>query len=333
MTGNYDLDLFINLSKYKPTVNVTPLENFTTELFVYILKDILKNNKPLAIEILKLFEINKVEQIINIKTQNEFKVDGRTLRPDIEIDLVDKIVFIEVKVNSQLHPSILNRNLGDQLEDYLQIDFDDKETIVYSLTKFSVVSRINKNVRWRQITSILKKNNQKNQIIDNFINFLEANQMGEIQLLQNTTDTLFKTTWTFMSFLKNIYENSKFYQNKKYKLGSEYLYESGIGYYIQKSSAKKSNSEKNTYYFLGVIPNIDNVLSFQVMQESLKTEYIDNWKKSWKKDKFGYCPIICTLDFEKITTLTTSDEQITKGTDWLNKIYDKLNIIVKNNCI
>ena len=91
MAENYDLDLFINLSKYKPTENVTPLENFTTELFVYVLKDLLKNNKPLAIEILKLFEINKVEQIINIKTQNEFKVDGRTLRPDIEIDLVDRI--------------------------------------------------------------------------------------------------------------------------------------------------------------------------------------------------------------------------------------------------
>lgn len=128
MAENYDLDLFINLSKYKPTKNKTPLENFTTELFVYVLKDLLKQENNVGYEILQLFNIKKTEKILDISTQNRFTINKHPLEPDIEIDFENKVVFIEVKVDSALRSSILGIGLTDQLEDYQQIKFHEGKT-------------------------------------------------------------------------------------------------------------------------------------------------------------------------------------------------------------
>ena len=320
MARNYDLDLFINLSKYKPTEEVTPLENFCTELFVYVLKDLLHKNETAGIEILKLFGIDKPNKIIRIKTQNEYYVDDKKLRPDIEIELTDKTIFIEVKVNSQLRKSILGRGFTDQLEDYQIIKTNSGKTIVFSLTKYLIHSKVKNNVRWFQITSILNKIKVKNQIIDNFISFLGENQMGIKQPLKTETLNLFEASNAYFDYLQSIYENSEFAKNGKYKLGQPYPFADGYGYYIQK---KLEDSSLKKIYFIGIVPNLNNEISFQIMQEFLHKKYNqkDKWKKDWKLDKFEYNPIISTIKISDITKLNSSDKQIIKGVNWLNKNY------------
>lgn len=327
MVENYDLDLFINLSKYKPTENVTPLENFTTELFVYMLKYLQKNYKTAAFEILKLFDINEKEKISSISTQNEYYVDGTKLKPDIEIDLEDRVVFIEVKVNSPLHSSILNKGLNDQLEDYQQITFEDKKTIVYSLTKYNIDSKIKQNIRWNQISKILNRIKTTNQLLDNFIEFLKENNMGEQKAISMDTANLMSNYYAYFQYLHDIFNASAFSKNPKYQYGSNYAKEDAFGYNIMTSGIPKSTNEKDAYYFLGLIKPFEQQLSFQVYLGCLKKS---KWEKDWKEDIHKCHPIIKSLDISNISNLNDYDEQLKIGTIWLNEIYDYLKTIIKN---
>ena len=330
MPDKYELDLFINLSKYKPTEIVTPLENFTTELFVYVLKDLLQKSDNVGFEILKLFGIDKHENVLSISTQNEYYVDDRVLRPDIEIDLDDRIIFIEVKVNSHLHPSILKRNLKDQLEDYQQIFFPSRKTIVYSLTKLKVSSKVKTNIRWYSISKIIKKLEGTNQILDNFISFLEAYNMSEQEAMKSDTENLMTTYLSFFEYLQEIFNVSKFAQNPKYKYGVDYVNKFGFGFFIMDSNKKKSKNEEDAFYFLGILPPYKNEISFQVLNHLLKEK---KWNKDWVKDAAGAHPIIKKINISDITKHEDFDKQIEIGVQWLDGIYDSLKSIVKKNCI
>ena len=320
------MDLFVNLSKYKPTENVSPLENFTTELFVYILKDLLRQKNEAGYEILALFGIRKNESIQNISTQNEYKVDDRILRPDIEIDLDNRVVFVEVKVNSPLHPSILKGHLDDQLEDYQQIQVTSGKAVVYSLTKLKIYSRVKTNVRWYSISKILKKLEGPNQIIDNFISFLEINNMSEQKAMKADTAHLMTTYFSFFDYLREIFEASKFAQNSKYRYGTNYVEKNGLGFFIMDKNKRKSKNEEDGFYFLGILPPYENEISFQVLSDYLKDK---KWKKDWLKDDEGVHPIIKKINISKITNEEDSDKQIENGVKWLNEIYDSLQLIIK----
>lgn len=335
MEPKYDLDLFVNLSKYKPSENVTPLENFTTELFVYILKDLLRKKSNTGYKICKLFGINNPDEIEFISTQKEYSVDNKKLRPDITIELAKRTIFIEVKVDSPLHPSILKRNLNDQLEDYQQIEIPEQKVIVYSLTKYSVCSSVQKNVRWRDISNILDKKEEKNQILDNFQNFLKINNMGVGKPMTKETANIIETYNSFFSFLEEIFNNSKFKENKKYQLSKRIINEEDFGFYIMDASKPKSTNEDNSFYWFGIVSTYTDYLSFEVIVHCLMNDYSrkTNWSNKWKKDSWGINPIISTIKLSRILNHEDYDGQIEEGTEWLNKIYDELENIVKKKYI
>lgn len=336
MEYKYDLDLFINLSKYKPTETVTPLENFTTELFVYILKNLLKQRNNIGYEILNFWGIKKTEKILGIYTQKEYKVDKRTLKPDIEIDLGDRVVFIEVKVDSTLRSSILKRGLTDQLEDYQQIQVSRRKTIVYSLTKHKVNSPIKTNIRWFQITKKLKALEGNNQIIDNFISFLEEYNMGETKPIKTDSKNLITTYFSFFKYLQDIFEISDFNNNPKYKYGSKYIDEKQFCLNIMEKDKTRSSCEEHSYYYYGLIGSIPEKLSFQILNGCLLPKYQNSntWKKKgWIEDDSKLHPIISTIDISTITKKRNYEEQVEIGVQWLNSIYKNLKKIINPDFI
>ncbi len=336
MAGNYDLDLFINLSKYKPTETVTPLENFTTELFVYVLKDLLKQNNKTGYEILRLFGIQKKERILDISTQNEYKVDKRILKPDIEIDLADRVVFIEVKVDSTLRSSILKRGLSDQLEDYQQIQVSTGKPTVYSLTKHKVNSPVKTNIRWYQITKKLKSLEGNNQIIDNFISFLEEYNMGETKPITSDSKNLLSTYHSFFQYLIDIFEASEFNNNDKYKYGSKFIDEHQFYLNIMENYQSRSANEEHSYYYYGLYDIFPNKIVFQVLNGTLLSKFQDpkTWKnKGWKEDSIILHPIISTIDISDITKKRNYETQVEIGAQWLNSIYKNLKKIVNPDYI
>lgn len=328
-------DLFINLSKYKPSQYVTPLENFTTEVFVYILKNLLDTKSFAATKILDLFGIKNPDKII-ISTQTEYKVGEHILRPDITVESEEEITFIEVKVNSKLRESILGNEGEDQLQDYQKINTapEQKPTKVYSLSKNSISSPVENNVRWYQIFEILKEIEDDDIIVKNFLCFLTENKMGSPTDFTNAVQNLITANQQLIAYLIAIYEDSNFSKNSKYQLGSVYIENDGIGFYIQDSKVKKSKKEDDSFFFLGILPEQEDSISFLVLCDCLKDEFRSNdkWKQDWKTCS-GVHPIVSSKKITEITEKQNHNEKIGMGKIWLNTVYSELGEYVEEKYI
>lgn len=328
-------DLFINLSKYKPSQYVTPLENFTTEVFVYILKNLLDTKSSAATEILDLFGIKNPDKII-ISTQTEYKVGEHILRPDITVESEEEITFIEVKVDSKLRESILGNEGEDQLQDYQKINTapEQKPTKVYSLSKNSISSSVKNNVRWYQIFEILKEIEDDDIIVKNFLCFLTENKMGSPTDFTNAVQNLITANQQLIAYLIAIYENSNFSKNSKYQLGSVYIEDDGIGFYIQDSQKRKSKNEDDSFFFLGILPEQEDCISFLVLYNRLKDEFRNNdkWKQDWKTCSSVH-PIVSSKKITEITEKQNHNEKIEMGKIWLNTVYSELGEYVEEKYI
>ncbi len=86
---------------------VTPEENYSTELLVYLLKYSLENGTLLFSQFMELLDkeitLSEYEQY-TISTQNTLSTDINFLaRPDITIETEGEFCFIEVKVESEIN--------------------------------------------------------------------------------------------------------------------------------------------------------------------------------------------------------------------------------------
>jgi hypothetical protein len=184
---NMETNLFERIFKYKETEKRKPLENYCTEIFVYIIEQLLLNNSISAIKILNLFGIKNYTErkLKNIKlsTRNQYVINKSKLIPDIEIKYGKKRLFIEVKINSGLNYYKDNKKIIDQLARYKMID---NKNNVYSLTKFinnSPAIENNQKVLWSQIYELLE--NENNEIIKNFLLFLKEHGMEKYNPVGN----------------------------------------------------------------------------------------------------------------------------------------------------
>ena len=93
-------------------------ENFVTEAFVYILRELAQSNQTVAREVLKALTAGMLDipesDLSKVRIQTHFKTEdlgGASYRfPDIELKYPREIlVYIEVKVNSPLDPDQLRR--------------------------------------------------------------------------------------------------------------------------------------------------------------------------------------------------------------------------------
>jgi hypothetical protein len=163
-----DYNSFVNIFKYHDK-----LENYTTELFVFVL-NYLKHSKSLQLKkilknIINEFGFNNILDLKNlqIETQLHLETDeGEKVIPDIVIKYNKIKTIIEVKVNSPL--------IDQQLESYEKVrGLRD----VYLLSKNIINIENPENIiLWSKIHSII--NNTEDFVLLNFKKHLEENSMN-----------------------------------------------------------------------------------------------------------------------------------------------------------
>ena len=175
-----NVNLFLNLNRWAIRQN----ENFTTEGLVYLLNHLLICNPPLACYFLKKMTNDFLD--INDQKTGSVKIKTQTIidegKPDIEIIFFDYLIYIEVKIDSDLGP--------DQLARYRQAlnQQENKKTLLVLLSRypFEIDNNGSPNVaiRWYQIADwirvILKMPNITNVtifLLNEFLGFLRAQHL------------------------------------------------------------------------------------------------------------------------------------------------------------
>ena len=159
--------VFTILVSQKPTENRTPLENFTTEGFVYLLRNSISKKTKLLPAFLNLLHLpfETAGSTYEIDTRREFKVrvgySTKTVIPDITISKGGRIVcLIEVKVDSGIGQRTGSRGAStDQLKLYRRIRTEMEGGFpLYVLTKnpfYSDSVDDTYKLRWFQIAEML----------------------------------------------------------------------------------------------------------------------------------------------------------------------------------
>lgn len=172
-------NIFSALAKY----NSAEDENYLTEAFAFVLNSLLVRERPIALEILThLCVVNNefsfdVNEGISVSTQ----VTTKQGTPDIKVSSPAKLIFIEVKDSSPVHPEQLKR-YRKELE-----SSSVAATNLILLTRFPVDldehQRIpDKHVRWFEVYNWLEKARVQDPIsvylVESFKSFLEVKQMS-----------------------------------------------------------------------------------------------------------------------------------------------------------
>ncbi|MBP5449524.1 MAG: hypothetical protein J6Y01_05335, partial [Spirochaetales bacterium] len=138
-----DYNLFENLYKYKETENKSQLENFLTELFVYVLKSLIFQKNEVIITLLNdkfhiPFTKNDFDNI-EIDTQIRYDTsDDYHPQPDISIiNNNSDLYLIESKVDSSLN----QYDDIDQIQLYESVITDYKLKGVRTLTKYEIYTK------------------------------------------------------------------------------------------------------------------------------------------------------------------------------------------------
>lgn len=169
------------LRLYRKISSKTPLEDFTTEVFVGILNIEKEIKNDFIYKFLQLKEDH-----YSLKTQVKYSLDNDQ---DCIVDFVLEgrysICFIENKVNS--------KEGWRQLERYSKVldSFgEDKSTHLIYCTKFHEKKKIDlhnfKQIRWFQIAKFLKEY-KNNKTVNNFLTFLKNHRMSQ-ELTLTTND-------------------------------------------------------------------------------------------------------------------------------------------------
>ncbi len=178
--------MFNRILKLFPKFGNTPLENFTTEVLVAILK----NDKTLLDKF-----VNTILKITGSNFDIESQVYHSGKYIDIEIKNEATLIFIENKVNSPENDEQLKsyRKILDKHKDGRLILCTRYIEGSYNLTNFQ-------QIRWLAVYDFLKVNNENDSIINNFLNFMIMNNLGsevkfkpeDLVQLSNTKEILVK---------------------------------------------------------------------------------------------------------------------------------------------
>jgi hypothetical protein len=177
---NQSNNLLINLHRWAFKQD----ENFTTESFVHLLNHLLVDEPKIAIRILRKLTDDflrlKVREVANVQIIAQPITDSG--RPDIEISVGNYLVYIEVKVESEI-----NEN---QLKRYRKVlkGCEDKQTKLIVLSKYPISSDLEIKpdlaVRWYQVADWLERELRSDRIepltrffIEQLIEFLAKQNM------------------------------------------------------------------------------------------------------------------------------------------------------------
>ena len=281
---------FYRLFQFNESDKKSPLENFSTELFVFILKYLIKKEDIRANKILNLFGIYKYKKL-KIYTQYSTVAENRQVYPDILLELEDKRIIIEVKIDSKLN----NYGKMNQIQLYSKIK---NINSVYLLTR-GIINLDNNNYRrfWSEIYNVLLDSNDF--VIKNYLEYLEVNNMGSYKIDKNIFNAL-----NSIENLKNLIIQSwpveYNYNIKQFTYSGS---EGGcIGYYIYK--------DKKKLFWIGMYD--DEYLLFNIMNETIKNK-IDKKHPEWSADQYTFSK----LDLNEIIKEKTNEDQKLILNNWL----------------
>lgn len=300
--------------------NSSSLENYLTESFVFVLKYLIDSFPLDAISILNLFgiKITDTSQLKDIKLEsqktfyapNEFCDENKIpienkkrkdARPDIVIYQSKNPTIIEVKVEACLNSyKLKNRAPIDQIDFYENIK---GIKAVYTLSKhFIDKNNFSNKVRWFQIYE--KLNNNKSFVVKEFCDFLNENNMGEREKLNNESIIdFYNSVAALPSLIKEAWNES----NLKLALeGDTSIGTIEIGKYGEK-----------TRFFVGLSKTENEIYKDAILfldRYPLNMESFEKFDDEWfvLKD---------VIKIEKLFDLKSGEAQLEMLADWLkNKV-------------
>lgn len=299
-------DLFTNLIKYRSNGLSTPLENFTTELFVYIWKYLIHNNKKLARNIFMKFGIAMDDEELNnitIETQKSttilFNKKRIKLIPDIWVTVNGAEYIIEVKVNSGLNQYKFDEKYYDQINLYKKIP---KVKLVKTLTKnvvFCSVIHDKDKILWSEIYNLFESSNEL--LIINFLHFLKENGMAPNEPITESSLTVISVYASLLGIIETSWNISKYTLERS-------IDPSWLGFYIKKS--------RNKVAWIGQLIEKQDHLVFELLDSKLvkKAKKIE---QSYEKDSNGNI-IFAELALSEIIKNKSNTEQKKVVQKWIN---------------
>ena len=303
-----DIDSFVRILKYQNNSKVLQLENYTTELFVFILNYLKYCKSIILIRILNLFKIKIKNDFknLNITTQQNLSIGDNECILDILIDCKGKKTIIEVKIDSKLN------NYSYKGKEINQIDYYKKIkgiNAVYLLSK-RIISIKNPEYRilWSSISDLVGGTNDF--ILNNFYRHLEENEMVSYKLAKkhiNSISSAIKSIYVLEKLLDNWPDDIYNYTVKPINLS---LKNGWVGSYIY-------NEKREQMFWAGITKNDPQFIYIQLVHNKLK--------KKLGERKYSIIEVCFDrLDITEITELDTNEEQKDKIYNWYLKVMKKL---------
>lgn len=313
---------FSKAFKYCQTETSSQIENFTTEMFCFLWNYIRHDDKfnGISLEIAKFFSLDN-DTITLIETQISYSdfsdeafkpINQSSAIPDISIKLnSNEYVFIEVKIDQEL-----NRYKNEIGEEFDQIDLYKNikrcKTVHLLSKNFIEKKDFNCSHRWHEIYKLFSPYKERDFLIQEFLLFLDENNMGQKSALRNYSSDLLEFIGAFDSILHEAWQNSgikDFYLSKNC-----YAYKSGFGYYIRENCTNDTSGETNLFLGINSYPNEKNNISFYICdsENKLNINELSPYKKVSNKD-------FLTKENLEIEKLFDKDveRQIQSVTNWI----------------
>mgnify|MGYP003365260612 CR=1 FL=1 len=263
---------------YKNNKHKSPLEDFTTESFVGILKFDESLLTDFCVSFLRL-----EKEVFSINTQVKFSlIDNANCIVDIVIESSNQLCFIENKVNS--------REGFRQLERYSKVldtyNLEGKTTYLFYCTKNFEEKTLTKHkfnqFRWFEVAKFLQRHPSESKIKEDFLKFIKQKKMSQ--------DLTLTTKNTFV--IENLFETIELingHLNRAKPLFIETFDKEGARINDGFSTTQIINYKRLIYYFKDVIGESDrwSEIKYGFQLNNLKI-YCGIWidKKNTEHDNF-----------------------------------------------
>lgn len=320
-------NLFVNLLKYKPVDNRTPLENFITEAFVFLLDWSLVSDRNFITGFFKLLEIPSVTNInyseVEILTQKTYKTNNNsTVIPDISIRIKDTYYFIEVKVLAQFNiysdKNDTTINTINQIEMYDRIVVPSREKFIYSLTigtpsKNELLgSTFKKSITWTDIYALIEEQMNTCTKMEKNLSDFRGLLINMNMVPNKVTDGLKQGIVELISFFNQlgiVIDNLDYKKNQSNSIGF-------LGFYIIINPGIR--------LWVGINFNYSDYVKIQVVNKDLVAELTQNHKYTIDPVN-SECILVSIYEFESKNYFSlTGIEQCESLTTWLQQEINAL---------
>jgi hypothetical protein len=308
-----DIYSFVNMQKYQDKTKPIQLENYTTELLVFLLNYLKHNKSPILKKILSEFGFrNKFDYVnLEIHTQQLSCYDDNRAITDISIEYKKKKTIIEVKINSGLNSYERNGKILNQIEYYEEIP--DVQNVYLLSKRMLKIEKPKNRILWSKIYSIINTstNEPKDFVLANFAKYLEVNGMDSIKLKEDDLTALISIS-SFHTLNKLLVEAWPDDYDSSYSLTSLNIsYKRGyFGCYIKKDDTK--------LIWIGIGGEKDGKLWSEILDVNIKKRLQAKGEDEWA---------LGSLDLNDIVSCETFEDQKIAVNDWYWEILENLKII------